>query len=282
MGLFDFLKGGAKSDGPSDKKLASLIKTATDKRAQQIDRDEALRALIAVGTPDAVEGLLRRFSVKVDPSITDEEEKQMAYDGIVAIGQGRKADKRDAKDDKDDQDDGGEKAAAEAARKAALRDAVIERTRDYCKSAENLTWAIKVLRALEGDEVYQRELLDLLTAQDTEYMRNVEPKVNLLAALEQLNSEPARLAVQGYLGDVNETVRFHAVQTLFEQGDPAAIPALVAMLEREESVRIKNKVADGFIRRGWKVPSDLHESYRSWTNDAYEYRMGDDGSVAKA
>ncbi len=278
MGLFDFLKGGGKADGPSDKKLASLIKTATDKRAQQYDRDEALRALIAVGTPDAAEGLLKRFSIKVDPSITDEEEKQMAYDGIVAIGQGRKTDGKGKGDDKDD----GKDAEAAAKRAAELKVAVIERTRAYCKAAENLTWALKVLRALEGDAEYERELLDLLTAQDTEYMRNVEPKVNLLAALEELKGEAVRAAVEEYLGDVNETVRFHAVQTLFEQGDPTAIPALVALLEKEESVRIKNKVADGFIRRAWKVPEALRDSYRSWTRDAYEYRMTGDGTVEKA
>src|SRR5205823_2343511 len=95
VGLFDFLKGDkpdAGKGGGGDRKLASLIKTASDKRAQQIDRDVALRSLIDIGTAEAAEGLLKRFSVQVDPSITDEEEKQLAYDGIVAIGQGRKGD----------------------------------------------------------------------------------------------------------------------------------------------------------------------------------------------
>ncbi len=269
MGFFDFLKAG-KSSPPSggDRKLTSLIKTATDKRAQQFDRDQALRALVDVGSADAAEGLLKRFSVQVDPSITDEEEKQLAYDGIVAIGQGRK----------------GEFGDGDAAKKqiAALCDAVVERTRGYCKTAENLTWPLKVFRALHGDADYQRELLDLLTAWDTEYTRNVEPKVNLLAALEAVKSEPSRLAVQEYLGDVNETVRFHAVQTLCEQGDPAAIPALVAMLEPEESVRVKNKVAAGFIDQGWSVPADLRDTWRASMKDAYEYRLADDGTISKA
>jgi HEAT repeat protein len=263
VGFFDFLKGKG-----GDRKLASLIKTATEKRAQQYDRDAALRQLVDVGTADAAEGLLKRFSVQVDPSITDEEEKQLAYDGIVAIGQGRKGDFGDGDDAK--------KKVAE------LREAVVERTRAYCKTAENLTWPLKVFRALHGDEDYQRELLDLLTAWDTEYTRNVEPKVNLLAALEDVKSEASRMAVQEYLGDVNETVRFHAVHTLFAQGDPAAIPALVAMLEPEESVRIKNKVAAGFIDKSWKVPADLRDKWREWMRDAYEYRLADDGTVAKA
>ncbi len=265
MGLFDFLKSGARQDSSgakSDRKLDSLIRSASDKRAQQYDRDDALRKLIAIGTAEAAEGLLKRFSVKVDPSITDEDEKQLAYEGIVAIGQGLK----------------GEHAEDE---KAALRSAVVEYSRNYCRTAENLTWALKVLRALQADDEYEAELLDLLTAHDTEYTRNVEPKVNLLGAIEALRGENARKAVEAYLGDVNETVRFHAVHTLFEQGDVAAIPSLVAMLGEEESVRIKNKVADGFVRLGWRVPNELHAAFRARMAGSYDYRMRDDGSVEK-
>ncbi len=263
--MFDFLKGGARHDVPgvkSDRKLDSLIRSASDKRAQQYDRDDALRKLVAIGTAEAAEGLLKRFGVKVDPSINDEEEKQLAYEGIVGIGQGRNGDHEEAD-------------------KPALRTAVIEYVRAYCKTAENLTWALKVLRALENDAEYEDELLVLLAAHDTEYTRNVEPKVNLLGATESLRGESARNAVEAYLGDVNETVRFHAVHSLFEQGDVAAIPALVALLADEESVRIKNKVAEGFVRLGWRVPENLHVAFRSGLSDSYEFRMREDGAVAK-
>lgn len=265
MGLFDFFRGGARqetSGGRAERKLESLIRTATDKRAQPYDRHDALQKLIDVGTPEAAEGLLKRFGVKVDPSITDEEEKQLAYDGIIAIGMGRKGHL-------------GEQEARE------VRSSVIEYARAYCKTAENLTWALKVLRDLEADDEYEAELLALLADHDTEYTRNVEPKVNLLGAFESQRGERAREAVEAYLSDVNETVRFHAVHTLFEQGDVAAIPALVRLLTDEESVRIKNKVADGFVRLAWRVPESLRDIYRSATRDAYDYRLGSDGLVEK-
>jgi len=69
VGLFDFFRRGSKpSTGngkPVDRKFAGLVKTANDKRAQAYDREEALRGLCAVGTPQAAEALLRRFTFKI-------------------------------------------------------------------------------------------------------------------------------------------------------------------------------------------------------------------------
>ena len=166
--------------------------------------------------------------------------------------------------------------------KDELRDKVIEHTRAHCQRAESLTWAIKVMRALLDDVSYEKELLELLGAHDTEYTRNVEPKLNVLAAMEEIHTDAVRTAVEEYLDDVNETVRFHAVQTVFEIGDEASIPPLVALVKAEESVRIKNKVAEGLVASGWKVTGELFEDFRDAMKDAYEYRVEDDGSVRKA
>ena len=170
---------------------------------------------------------------------------------------------------------------------AELRDAVVDGVRDYCESAENLTWPLNVLRALLDDEGYVAELLDLLEDYDTEYTRNVEPKINILVAMESVPSQKIRDAAEAYLQDVNETVRFHAVQTLFAQakhaGDDAhALGPMVAMLAEEESVRIKNKVCEGVMQAGWTIPAELREAWADGTRDVYEYRTGKDGKVSKS
>jgi HEAT repeat protein len=280
MGIFDFFKRDKTDDGgkPVDRKLASLAKTTADKRAQAYDRDEAMRALIKLGTPDAAAALLKRFSIKVDPSITDSEEKQLAFDGIVSIGRGgggiRLADV--GKDPKEIDD-----APLTKEEVAELRDAVVECTREYCARAENLNWALKLMRALLDDDGYQAEVLALLGKHDTEYSRNVEPKINLLCALEDIVSDAVREAVEEYLQDVNETVRFHAVETTFKQGNDASVAPLVAMIEEEESVRVKNKVADGMVRLSWSIPDALRDAAREALTDAREYRVRDDGSIEK-
>ncbi|HHH28524.1 MAG TPA: HEAT repeat domain-containing protein [Polyangiaceae bacterium] len=283
MGFFDFFKRSSKDDAPeeelADKKIASLGKKASDKRSQAYDRDEAIRALIGIGTHEAAVALMKRFKLQVDPSITDQEEKQLAFEGIVSIGRGERGKRvsdagKDAKEISDD--------PLTPDEVAELRDAVVAGAKEYCERAENLTWPLKVMRALLDDAAYEKELLELLNRHDTEYTRNVEPKVNLLAAMEEVKTEAIRKAVEEYLDDVNETVRFHAVQTIFDQGDPSSMPALVKMCEQEESVRIKNKVAEGMIEHGWSAPEDLVETFQAAMKDAYEYRVDDDGSVHKA
>ncbi len=259
MGLFDFLKksnppppsgggkaGGGSSGGPVDKKIVSLGKVVADKRAQTYDRQEALQALVEMRSADAAAALLKRFTFAIDPSITDQEEKDLAFRGIVETG-------------------------------ADAVTAVV----DFCVKAETLTWPLKILHELLDDEDYQRELLTILERFDTEYARNVDPKIQVIVALEEQVSEEVREGVEPFLEDVNETVRFHAVQTTFNQGNDVCVPALVKLLETEESVRIKNKVAEGLQFRGWVIPAELREAAAKALRESSGFSVGSDGKVTK-
>ena len=78
MGLFDLFKGG-EGERRSKPKSSPAAKWAdrVEKRAQNYDRQEAIQALAEMATPDAVEVLLKRFTFHMDPSITDQEEKDV-------------------------------------------------------------------------------------------------------------------------------------------------------------------------------------------------------------
>lgn len=249
MGIFDFLKKGSNPPPAApalSKKVAGPAKVVADKRAQTYDRSEAIRILGELKTAEAAEALLKRFTFTIDPSITDQEEKEAAFDAIVAVGE-----------------------------------PVVEAIRTFCERAEVLTWPLRVLRAVLSDEAYKAELLALAESYDTEYSRNVEPKLQVVAALEETSGEDVRLAVERFLEDVNETVRFHAVQTTFAQNKPESIPPLLGVLEREESVRIKNKVCEGFVNKGWKVPAELKDKTVRTLADVYEFRLKEDGSFSR-
>lgn len=253
MGLFDFLrKSPAKSNtaappAPSgDKKIASLARVATDKRAQTYDRMEAIQALVAMKNPEAASALVKRFSFSIDPSITDQDEKEICFQAIVVAG-------------KD----------------------VLPAVRDFCEKAEALTWPIKILRGILDDAEYENELLDVLARFDTEYTRSVDAKVQTIVALAELQSDEVRESVEAFLEDVNETVRFHAVETTFAQENPKSLPAIVKMLGSEESVRIKNKVAEGIMKRGWVVPEELREPLRRALVDSAGYGVAPSGVVAR-
>src|SRR5512140_1328837 len=115
MGLFDLFKGGGKGE-KGDKKANAAAKwaeKAADKRAQNYDRQEAIQALADMGTPEAAAALLKRFTFLIDPSITDQEEKDLAFRGVLNAG-------KDA----------------------------IEPVRAFAAKAESLAWPMRILKEL--------------------------------------------------------------------------------------------------------------------------------------
>jgi HEAT repeat protein len=225
MGLFDFFSKN-KDERPkkSGRDLARLERLIGNKLSQNYDRQEAIDELAKIGTAESAAVLLKRFDWMLDPSITDQEEKESCLRGIVAAGE-------DA----------------------------LEPLRRYCKKAESLTWPLKVLTEIVPADRVADEVLSLLDQFDTEYVRNFEPKVQLLQALEGYPSEDVRIAVEPFLGDAGETVRFTATNTVFAVDDPNSVPALVAALDAEESLRVKNRIAQGLAERGWTLSPELGE-----------------------
>jgi hypothetical protein len=234
MGLFDIFKGKAKSEGApaatssGDKNLARLGKVASDKHAQNYDRIEAIDALARLGSGDAAAALLRRFTFHIDPSITDQEEKDAAARGIQAAGE-----------------------------------AAIQPIRSFCSKAESLTWPLKLLKDLVPSDRYVDEVIQLLERFDTEYTRNVDPKSQLIAELEHYSQPAIRPAVERFLDDASEGIRFVAVATLFAQEDPASLPLLIKTLVAEESLRVKVRLAEGLAARAWQLPDGQRDEVRA-------------------
>ena len=226
MGLFDFL-GKKKGDEPKrgEREIARLQKIVGSKLSQNYDRQEAIEELSRMASAESVAALLRRFDFTMDPSITDQDEKDSAAKGIVAAGS-----------------------------------AALEPLRKYCKRAESLTWPLKVLRQVVPEDEIVDELLALLDQFDTEYVRNHEPKVQLIHALEHYVSEDVRLAVEPFMNDASEPVRFAAITTVFAMKDEASVTALVPALIEEESLRVRNRIAQGLSDKGWTIPEDLRDA----------------------
>jgi HEAT repeat protein len=226
MGFFDRFKGSAapeKRRGTPASKWADRV----ERRVQNYDRQEAIEALAAMGTADAVEVLLKRFTFHIDPSITDQEEKDSAFRGILRAG-------------------------AQA----------VEPVRAFAGKAESLAWPMKIMRELLGTTEYVEELLRWLSSWDTEYAKFVEPKVQLLAALEEQRHARIVGEVEPFLEDVNEPARFHAAAAMLAQDDAAAAPALIHLLLSEESVRVRAKVAEGLSAHEWVVPAPERDATR--------------------
>ena len=229
MGLFDLFKAGDKKQGGKGGKANPAAKWAEriEKRAQNYDRQEAINALGEMKSAEAVEALLKRFSFTMDPSITDQEEKESAFRGVL-------------------------RAEREA----------IEPVRAYAAKAESLAWPMKIMKELVGEDEYVAELLRWLSKWDTEYAKFIDPKVQILVALEEHKSPSIRAEVERFLEDVNEPARFHAASTLLAQDDVAAAPALAHLLGDEESLRVRTRIAEGLASRGWTVPEPERDAVR--------------------
>ncbi|MEO7096311.1 MAG: HEAT repeat domain-containing protein [Polyangiales bacterium] len=231
MGFFDIFKGkpapsksGAKSTTerpkPQSKEVARYADSIT-KRAQTYDRQEAIDQLSKQATTEAAAALLKRFNFVIEPSITDQEEKESAFRGCVSVGE-----------------------------------QALPAIREFCTRAEGLTWPLRMMRELLDEEAYVTEVLALLAKWDTEYDRNADPKVQLLATLEEHKDPRVRAAVERFLDDVHEPTRFHVVSTLLAQDDPSVAAALAKAMLKEEAVRTQNRIAEGLAARGWPLPED--------------------------
>jgi hypothetical protein len=230
MGLFDFFKGnggGHKKDKAKASPADKWADRAGDKRAQNYDRQEALHALAEMRTADAAAALMKRFTFNIDPSITDQEEKEIAFQGVVGAG-------------------------TEA----------VEPVRQFAAKADSLAWPMKILKELLPEDAFLKELIGWLERWDTDYRKFIDPKIQLLVALEDHKDPKIREAVEPFLSDVNETARFHAVATTLAQEDPAAVAALLDTLKGEESFRVKKKICDGLSLRGWVVPEPERDAVK--------------------
>ena len=226
MGLFDRFK--KTSDGKSKAGKADLSRferLVSTKLSQELDRQDAIHQLSRVGSAQAVAILLKRFNWHLDPSITDQDEKELVVEGVVAAG-----------------------------------DVALEPIREYCRRAETLTWPIKALERIIAPEHLAEELLTLLDQFDTEYVRNPEPKVQLLSYLTAFPSEEVRQAIEPFLEDASESVRFAATGAVFSMANPESTASLIAALEHEESLRVRNRIALGLSEKVWPIPEALRDT----------------------
>jgi hypothetical protein len=59
------------------------------------------------------------------------------------------------------------------------------------------------------------------------------------------------------------------------------VALIVKMLKDEESVRVKNKTAEGMMQRGWTIPEELRDELRIALRDTSGYTVGDNGKIVK-
>jgi HEAT repeat protein len=239
MGLFGF--------GNSAGKVDRLKKKATNKYGQAIERQIALKELRKIGTPEAISALLERFTVSVDVTITDHDEKREIYEWLVEAG---------------------ERAIGPIERFVATNDGVY--------------WPLKALKEIAGlDRAVDSLLVALDRAEGLEQRVN-ELKVQLVSNLRDFPHPKVRDRLKHLVSDPQDDVRLMALDGLMTYGEAEAIPKIIErMLDPNESPRVLAVLFEQLVDHGWS----LGEAHARITESGVippHYRFDAEGRVVRA
>jgi hypothetical protein len=197
-----------------EKSLSKTIERATNKLSQQPDRWAALEKLKEDGSDAALFGLCRRFSVTSMKGVEDEQEKHWVVDTLVANGGGS-----------------------------------LEPLARYMKSADQLSFPLRVLERI-GSREQVLEIADQLFASEPPgYVRMPERRIDLIrwfSEWQPATDDDIVTRLSPHVTDFDENVRFAAIEGMAGR-DPAKIgPPLIAAFLRpeEESGRIRRTILE--------------------------------------
>ena len=220
MGLFAMFSKFGK-EGREKRTREKNVTRAVAKYAQSADRYKALQALRDDGSSEAIYGMLRRFGMMYDKSIEDEQEKEWVFEVLV------------------------EKGAT-----------ILPEVERYLKTAESISWPLRLLSKIADRDQELAVAKRALERHEPGYERDPTKKIQLLNHLAGLKVPEAPALCVPYLADMDEGVRYAAVEAMIRHGnEDVAREPLVAHFagDAEESLRIRLQIAEALAERGWLV-----------------------------
>ena len=217
MGILDFIGIGGGEEG----KLRRLQKKAMEKFGPPENRQGAIEELGELGTAPALEALLMRYTIRVDPGITDDEEKARVLALIVQAG---------------------------AAALPAVKRFILGR--------DEISWPLRALADLLPEAELVKFLVEVTHKAAAEYSRVPEKKVLLLHALSNHRSPDIIPAVLPFLEDMEDEVQIAAAEVIAKQEDPAGRePVIQHFLKAHETsnARVREALAGVLAGSAWDV-----------------------------
>ena len=178
--------------------LKRTIAKATNKDAQSVDRWKALEQLADDGSEEALGGLLRRFGFVYDKTIEDEQEKDYVFDQLRRLGP-----------------------------------TILPELEQHMRNADSIAWGLRLLGEVANDDEAWPLLERLCEQNDNNYTRDPSKKTQLVHHLGEAKDPRASTALVPYLEDVDEGVRFNAVEGLLRHRSEATREPLLALLGNE-------------------------------------------------
>jgi HEAT repeat protein len=218
MGLLEKLGIG----GGPQARVARLQKKATEKFGPPENRQGAIEELGEMKSEAAVDALLMRFTIRIDPGITDDEEKARTRALIVEAG---------------------------AAGLPAVKRFILSR--------DEISWPLRALSDLLPEAEVVKFLVEVANKAAAEYSRVPAKKVLLLHAFAQ-HKAPAEItaAVLPFLEDMDDEVQIAAAEVIAKQQDPAGREPLIQHFLKAHEIsnaRVREALAGLLADSGWDV-----------------------------
>ena len=216
MGLLDMIGLG----GP-EAKIRRLQKKATTKFGPAENRQGAIEELGGLKTEAAIDALLNRYTFRVDPGITDDDEKARVMALITQAGE-----------------------------------VALGPVKRFIASRDEISWPLRALESLLPEAEVVRFLVEVAKKVGGEYSRVPEKKVLLLHALLTHKSPEIGPAVLPLLDDMDDEVQIAAAEVIARQQDPLGREPLIQhFLKAHEgsNARVREALAGLLADSGWDV-----------------------------
>mgnify|MGYP006270577835 CR=1 FL=1 len=236
MGVWDLFK----SKPPVEKASKQL----REPYAQPEARETAMNKLFEIGTDEAYDAVLKRFTFNASGQIADESEKRQLVERLAATGQ-----------------------------------AVVPALQRFIRTESNLTFPIQALQQiLPGPEVTEF-LVETLQSHDPRDHRSTQAKTQLVVSLaELLPSDRAEVLVP-YLHDHSDDVQFQVIVALEHLAHPPTKDALIDVCCTDEHAgRIRRRAAQALAALEWSVKHRF-EDFDPELRD--EWQVTKKGSLSK-
>ncbi|HYY51759.1 MAG TPA: HEAT repeat domain-containing protein, partial [Myxococcales bacterium] len=216
MGLLDLIGLG----GPEGK-VRRLQKKATTKFGPPENRQGAIEELGALKTEAAIDALLTRYTFRVDPGITDDDEKARVLALITQAGE-----------------------------------VALGPVKRFISNREEISWPLRALEGLLPEAEVVKFLVEVAKKVGGEYSRVPEKKVLLLHALSTHKSAEIAPVVLPFLDDMDDEVQIAAAEVIARQQDPAGRESLIQHFLKEHetsNARVREALAGVLADSGWDV-----------------------------
>lgn len=215
MGILDFIKPRSA--------LEKAAKQVREEYAQPDYRRGAMDKLLEIGTPEAYDALLKRFTVNANGQIADEQEKKDLVEELVRVGE-------------------------------PARDPIERYLRSETKA---LTFPIRALLRIAPRDEAAAFLLETLTRYEPLDHRTTLAKVALIDALGGLVGQEEAARLLSYLDDHHDDVQASVLEVIEHIRPDGAPEALVRVCSSDvHSPRIKRHAAKVLASLGASVRGD--------------------------